>query len=704
MSPWSHFPFARFTFVLMGGLLAARYGEGSIYLAGILLAFLLFFYVLVVVGTPRNVFHVRRPWLGLLGLMGLFLIGYLRGLTHAVHHDPKHLIHCTTSIGAYEAIALEDAHEKFAHSSVAVAIRRGRVKGRWHQVQGKVQILWSKHTAFPVRYGDILLIKGQPKEVRAVSNPYAFDYAHFLGLSQIHHQQYVAGEDIVVIAHRSPNPVKALSFRVLRYCQSVFNQFLRHEEVRAVVLALVLGQKDDLTPEVSATYVHTGTMHVLAVSGLHVGIVYWVLCILLAPLRHIGHLRSLFSVIVLISIWFYAFVTGLSPSVLRASTMFTLAAMAPVLNRQTSSYNALSASAFLLLFWDPSLLFAVGFQLSYLAVLGILYLQPRIYKLLKPSNRALDKLWLFSSVSLGAQIATAPLSIYYFHQFPTYFLIANWVVVPAALAILCLGLLVLVTSVWTSLSLSMAWLLETVVLRMHVFLERIQKLPYSLVEPIYVSVWVVFLLYGILILFLAFLHHKRMSYLIASSVLTILLSLYTTHVSLSRYKQCRVIFYSIDRHQVVAFVKGRHSTLCVDRHFKVNAPKYAHHVQPSQMALGITSSDTYLMKEAVRRDALPMHCWHGIKVVVWQGKTLIIVDRENKNLPALNQKLHIDFLVVEANAVTRLKPLLDRFDVGTLIIGASNGTMLAQKLQKEAVEHGLYSHSLQQQGAFMVSW
>ena len=703
-SPWSSFPFARITLALVGGLLAARYGERSFYLTGSLLGLLLLCYILVIWGPPHTSLQAFRPWLGLLALGCLFLLGYVRGLAHRVHDDPKHLTHCSASIEAYEAVALEDAHEKSACGSVVVAVCKGRVQGRWQQVRGKLQLSWPRHAVHPVRYGDVLLIKGTPRTVRTASNPYVFDYAGFLGLAQIYHQQFVAEEDMAVVGHRPPNPVKALSFRVLRCCKSLLAQRIHHKKVRAVVLALVLGQKDDLTTEVGAAYVHTGTMHVLAVSGLHVGIIYWVLRVLLAPLSYVRRFRLLSSALALASIWFYAFVTGLSPSVLRASTMLTFVAMAPVLSRQTSSYNALSASAFLLLFWDPSLLSAASFQLSYLAVLGILYLQPRIYKSLPLSNRALDKLWLFSSVSLGAQIATAPLSIYYFRQFPTYFVIANWIVVPAALVILCLGLLVLVTSFWTSLSIGMAWLLETVVLGVHVFLERIQKLPYSLVEPIYLSAWEVFLLYGILILFLAFLHNKRMPYLIASSVLAMLLSLSAMQVSLSRQTQCRVIFYSIDRHQVIAFVKGRHSILCTDRHFKVDSSKCTYHVQPSQIALGITSSDTYMMEEAVRKHEFPMQLWHGLRLVVWQGKKFILVDQESKNLPRLNEKVYTDFLVVEENAVATLQPLLDRFDIGTLVIGTSNGALLSQKLQKEATQHGLCSHSLRQQGALTVSW
>jgi competence protein ComEC len=704
VSSWSRFPFARITLVFTGGLLAAHSWEGPTWIAGGLLVLLLLIYVLIIVSAPRATFRAWSPWLGLLGLGGVFLLGYLRWLTYEIRQDPKHLIHWVTSIEAYEAIALEDAHEKDNCSSVVVAVYRACVRGKWEQVRGKVQVSLPKYTTLQVRYGNVLLIRGQPRVVPAASNPYEFDYAAFLSLSQIYHQQFVAEDAVAVMAHQPLNPLKALSFRVLRYCQSLFVQCIHHPEARAVILALVLGQKDALTSQVSAAYTRTGTMHVLAVSGLHVGILYWCLSLLLGLLKYICNLRWLSPVVSLVVLWFYAFVTGLSPSVLRAATMFSFMVMASMLGRKKNSYNTLAASAFLLLFWDPMFLFSVSFQLSYLAVLGIMYLQPRIYGIFTLSNWMLDKLWLFSSVSIGAQVATVPLSLYYFHQFPTYFVIANWVVVPAALVVLCLGLAVLVTSFWAGLSAPIAWLLEAVVLGVNIFIDSIQKLPYSLVEPIYWSTFVVVLLYGLIVLYLAFLHTKRMKYLMAVSALAILLSLRAIQVHFVRQTQCKVIFYSIDRYQVTAFIKGRHSTLCVDSRFKANAQKCAYHVQPSQAALGIISSDTYMLEEAVQHQEFPMQAWHGLRVAVWQGKKFIFLGKSGGELPCFARKVHTDFLVVEEDAVTNLQPLLDRVDFGTLVIGTSNQRFLAQQLQEVATQHGLCSHSLPQHGALTVSW
>ncbi len=704
MSPWSSFPFARITLALIGGILAARYWEGPFWMTSGLLSLLLLIYVSVVMSVSPATFRARSPWIGFWGLGSTFLLGYVCWLTHEIRSDLKHLTHCLTSIEVYEAVVLEDIHKKITRSSVTVSVCRARVQGQWKQVQGKVLLSFPNSEALRMRYGDVLLIQGQPKTVPVPRNPHEFDYAAFLGLSQIYHQHFVVEGQIAVMAHQPPNIVKVWSFQVLRYCQSLFTQYIHHPAARAVVLALVLGQKDTLTPEVSTSYIRTGTMHVLAVSGLHVGILYWCLRLLLNLLKNIWKARWLSPTISLVVLWFYAFVTGLAPSVLRATTMFTFMVIASMLSRPTNIYNTLAASAFLLLLWHPMLLFAVGFQLSYLAVLGIVYLQPRIYQLLTLHNRILDKLWLLSSISIGAQIATTPCSLYYFRQFPTYFVIANWVVVPAALVILCLGLLVVVTSCWASLSALIAWLLETVVLSVNAFVGLIQKLPWSLVETVHLDVATVLLLYGILLLFMTFLHTKSIKYLIVTSISIILLSLHSVRECFIRQVQRKVVFYSIDHHQVTAFIQGCRSTLCIDDRFQVNSQLYTYHVQPSQRALGITSSNTCRLREATQQQTWPIRTWKGLKVAVWQGKKFIFIDKDSKNLPQLSAKVHADFLVIENNMINTLQPLLDRFDFGILIIGASNQIFLARRLQEEAIQHGVCSHFLSQQGALTVSW
>ena len=702
MSLWSRFPFVRITSALIGGILTARHWEGLGWGAWGLLGCLLLTYVLVTLLVSPAAFHTWGAWLGLLGLGSIFLLGYLRFGMSQVHRDPNHLQQWAALVEAYEVLVLEDPHEQADRNNVIVAVNRARVRGVWQRVQGKVRLSLPSTLSHPVRYGDVLLIQGQPRAVLTARNPYEFDYATFLGLSQVYHSHFVTEGEMVLLAHRPLSLLKVWSYKALHYCQVFLAQYIHAPEARAVVLALVLGQKDALTPAVRAAYAGTGTMHVLAVSGLHVGILYWFLSLLIGVLKPTQRIQWLSPLVSVALLWFYACLTGLSPSVLRATIMFTLVAVAPLLGRQSNIYNTLAASAFLLLYWNPLLLFTVGFQLSYLAVLGIVYLQPRIYRGWSLRSRFLDKLWLLTSVSLAAQLATAPISLYYFHQFPTYFIVANWVVVPAVSVILCLGLVVLLTSFWPSLSVLLTWLLEAMTVGVNAFIEGIQKLPYSIIDRVVLTTPVVVLLYSLLILWLVFLHTRRLRYLMTMSMVALLLSWYAVRSCLEQQAQRRVIFYSIKYHQAVAFIRGRQSVLCIDERFKASSRKYDYHVQPSQAALGITSSVSYTLREAAQRPEFPLQTWQGLHVLVWHGQKFIFLGDRSSPLPSFASKVHTDFLVIENNVVTELQPLLDRFDFKMLVIGTSNTQSLTEQLQSSAASRGIHSHSLLKQGALTL--
>lgn len=703
-SPWSNYPFGRLALAFMGGIWISHGWEGPPWLMGGLLAGMLLGYIIIMIQLPRTMFHAWSPWLGLWGLGIVLLLGYWRSITCEVRYDPLHITQCTTDIEAYEAIAVEDMHERATYDYITVTIRSVRVQGKWKPMQGKVRVAWMKAAALTVHDGDVLLLLGPPQVVPPPKNPHTFDYATWLGLSAIYHQHFVTEDTVAIMPYRLPHLIRTLSFRALRYSQALFKQCLHHPEVRAVVLALVLGYKDALKAPTITSYVDAGTMHVLAVSGLHVGTIYWGLCLLLAPLQYVGRYQYIVTCSTLLLLWFYAFVTGLSPSVLRATMMFSLAAFASGLGKKVNGYQILALSSFLLLFINPFLLFKVSFQLSYLAVLGILYLQAKLYRLLTFRYWLFDRLWILTTLSLSAQITTAPLSMYYFHQFPLYFLIANWVVVPAAFVILCLGCMVIITSFVGSLHVPIAWFLAQVVAWVNTFIKGVQQLPYSVIAPIYFKFSVVLWLYGLLLALLAFFYHKNLRYLVIATMLVMLLAYDRLRNDLSQQAQQKIIFYSLDRHHAYAFVKGRGAVLCVDPSLNVQSSQYSQQVQPSQAALGITAWRVCTLTQASQQLNFPMRVWHQLKIAIWQGKTLMFVDQHWKPLPHLSEKLSIDVLVVENNVLKTLRPLLTRFHIGILIIGATNKYHVAQQLEKEAMQHQLRSYNLRTQGAFTVSW
>ena len=236
------------------------------------------------------------------------------------------------------------------------------------------------------------------------------------------------------------------------YSDSVLKKMIPSKQSYGVASALFLGIRDGIDNEVQNAYRSAGATHVLAVSGLHVGILSAIIAFLLGFLRKHNKFKYLYLFFVLGVLFSYSFLTGLSPSVLRASVMFAIIQIGLTFSRRTNIYNNLAFSAFLLLIFSPYMIFEVGFQLSYLAVLGIVLIQPKIVRLWKPSSWIIKKGWELLTVSLAAQLITFPICLYYFHQFPSYFWLSGFVVIPAAMVILGCAIAIILFSFFSKLT------------------------------------------------------------------------------------------------------------------------------------------------------------------------------------------------------------------------------------------------------------
>ncbi len=292
--------------------------------------------------------------------------------------------------------------------------------------------------------GDELLFRGNITTAEPPANPGQFDYSKYLFRQGIAGTVYLPGNQYVKTDHRS----NSFFYAIQRWRAELIRKWRANgfsERENAVIAALILGDRSYLDPDLRADFAGAGAVHILAVSGLHVGIIYLFAVAVLGFLLRGKRWKWMSFILVLVILWFYAAITGFSPSVLRAATMFSFIALGKFHGHRLNVYNMIFASAFFLLMIDPFLLGQVGFQLSYLAVLGIVYLHPKIYGLVYTRYWLPDKLWSLFVVSFCAQLATFPLSIYYFNQFPTYFFFTNLLVIPLAWVILHAGVIWLIT-------------------------------------------------------------------------------------------------------------------------------------------------------------------------------------------------------------------------------------------------------------------
>jgi len=295
-----------------------------------------------------------------------------------------------------------------------------------------------------LRYGDVLHIRNRAQTTDSIQKLGNFDFRRFLSRKQIFHTIYLNQRAWKKIDENGGNAVRAYAINVRDdFLETLSNQGITGTEY-AVTCAILLGYGANLTPEIRKSYQNSGTVHILSVSGLHVGLFAMVIMHLLFFLRGARWKLILKAIITLTCIWSYALITGFAPSALRSAIMFSFVTLAKCVERQTSVYNSLATSAIVQLTYDPMMLYALGFQFSYLAVLGIVMTNNLFSKLWTPKNKILTYIWECVTVSIAAQLTTTPLSIYYFNQFPNYFIFANIIASPLSVLIIPLGMAILV--------------------------------------------------------------------------------------------------------------------------------------------------------------------------------------------------------------------------------------------------------------------
>lgn len=349
--------------------------------------------------------------------------------------------------------------------------------------------------------GDYTVFNAPLHEIRSQKVPGAFDYAAWCWQQGIHHQLYANKGRYHVLNITIPNNrIKTASFfsRWQEKLSGMLRQRMTDPQAAGMAAALLVGFKAELDPELAQTYAATGVSHVIAISGMHLGLIYWIITLLLSALPLSGRLYWIKPLLSILGIWAFSLLTGAGPSVLRAAVMFSFLSGEQFFSRKMPSLNGLAASAFVLLCFKPGYLHDAGFLLSYGAVLSLLLFYQPIYHLLWFRNRAADLVWKTIAVTLAAQVLTFPLSLYYFHQFPVYFLPANLIAVPLSTLLLFIAIAVELLFGIIPVSAFLGLLLEKGIQLMNNSMEFIQALPGALWSPLQISVFQALLIYGMI--------------------------------------------------------------------------------------------------------------------------------------------------------------------------------------------------------------
>ncbi|HET8964395.1 MAG TPA: ComEC/Rec2 family competence protein, partial [Chitinophagales bacterium] len=507
MKTWNAAPLVRLLLPFITGISFAI--QQPVYNRLILVAVYLF-YLFVCIVTIKLTRLYQFSWLYGVILNGLLLItGYeltiLKTDQYSGNHFFKFKEHST-----YCHVRVLSCTEKEKTVKLTVEMIAVHFKQHSRTVSGKAILYVEKEfRSLQLHYGDELVVKNRFNDVPAPKNPNEFDYRRFLFYKNIYQQAYLTSVEWLDCGVNSGNNLIKFAIGLQERVLSVFQAAGLNKDEFSVASAILIGNRDKLDSTILASYAQTGVLHILSISGMHVALVFFVLNKALFFFDRLKHGRLPKACLLICFLWLYTILSGLSPSVLRAATMLSFVVLGESAKRNLNTYNTLAASAFLLLVINPYLLADVGFQLSYLAVIGIISIQSPLSNFFSTGIWLPDKLLALLSVSLAAQLATFPISLFYFHQFPNYFLLSNLVVMPLSTAIIYTGMLLIAVSSFPFVFQPVALLFSRMLCLLNDLINRISHFPYAVTQDISIQIPETVMLYVWMLLFYFFLRKKQ---------------------------------------------------------------------------------------------------------------------------------------------------------------------------------------------------
>ncbi|WP_396169145.1 ComEC/Rec2 family competence protein [Flavobacterium sp.] len=672
------FPLIKITGCFVFGLLLAHYIKPPFFVALIALI-ISFIAVIITYIIPRKTI-IPKNHFGIATFLAAFLIGVFTFVSNNQTRNKLHYIHfISTQKKNYTAtITLK---EKLKNTTVNYRYVAQMITLNGKESYGKVLLNLKKNPFIPtLEIGTILKVKGSFYKNRNPNNPNQFDYGNYLENQQIYGQLYVKPSDIQVgsftdkgIAYHA----SLLRNRIIRNLEK--NHF--HKTELNVVVALLLGQQQDISPEVVKDYQYAGAVHVLSVSGLHVGFILLFITFLLRPFPNTRTGSIVKLIIVITFLWAFGILAGLAPSVVRSVTMFSFVAIGMYLRRSINIYNTLAVSALLILLFQPSFLFDVGFQLSYVALYFIVWLQPFLASAWNPKYIILRQFWEIITVSFAAQIGTLPMSIYYFHQFPGLFFVTNIVILPGMSLILGLGVIVMFLAaldwVWMPLLKSLEcciWALNKII----AWVASFENFVFKDIPLHYFSMWGLYL-----VIFSSFIWMKKPSYrkFIATLFALIILQIIAITIKYTNEKAEEFIIFNKQRTSIFTKRIGDKVTVFTSENLEKNAN--ANLVLKSYLVANYCSIQ--------KKKNIP-------NLLYFKNKKILVIDSSGAYL----EKERPDILLLINSPKINLERVFQNWKPQKVVVDASNYKSYCKIWKATCVKEKIPFHDTAEKGFFKL--
>jgi len=507
---WPAYPLLRLLLMIIVGIYLSTIFSVGIF--KVLFALLAGLILVITLNSKKSIEQTQLNTMSIVILILFLLFGFLRGTIQKSDNNPQHYKHVLNEKHRVEGQIIQTIKHATAISTV--------IDVHWidHKIcNGKLLIYFNKkENSLPYHLGDVISFNSYINKIENNSNPHSFDYQRLMKYKEIEYQTFVplnehnlVRKDKVFLPYHYANQAREYAIGVLR-------KRIKGEDQFATTSAMVLGKKEYIREELNTAFSETGAIHVLAVSGLHVGIILLLFRLFFDQFSSSSQRMKIFRFIILVTIVLsYALITGASAAVLRAATMFIAMEYGRLWHPNTNIYNILALSAIILLTYNPYFLFQLGFIFSYCALISILFFQPRIMNLIDRyiyyESEWARKFWQLVSVSIAAQVMIFPVSVYYFHKFPLSFIISGVAAVGLAPFVLGIGLLI-ISFDWLGNFIN--WLAYGYNKLLTLFVDTIyfiNDLPLKPLKNIYISSSSVVLLYVLVFVVMYILSYKERS-------------------------------------------------------------------------------------------------------------------------------------------------------------------------------------------------
>ncbi len=630
---------------------------------------------------------LRSFWLYLL----ICSCGGLLALLKDLRHDPRYfgpLLHDNDTLLVQ---LLEPLQERARSRKTIAAVRAVVYRGQVVPAKGKVLLYFEQDSRVAPACGDDLLICAKLRPINNSGNPGAFDYRRYCAYKQVFHQAYIRQGHWRRSFSCSAGGTAYYLSAARNWCIRTLQRYIGPGPEAALGAALLIGYRYDLDKDLVQAYTNAGVVHIIAISGMHLALIYTTLLWLLRwwPAHHLSDVLK--ALVVTGLLWGFALIAGAAASVLRAAVTFSLMAAGELLlRRYSSTYNTLAASAFLLVCYDPWLLLDAGFQLSYLAVLGILLYYRPLYNCWQAPYGWLDRLWQAMAVTLAAQALTLPVCLFYFQQFPNLFLPANLVIVALSTLILY-GLIILLLLSPLPFAAQYAGLaLKYLIWCMNRLVRFIEGLPYALTDHIYMPLYATICAYILIGALLLVWPGNRKQGWVAATAVCLLWSVAGVADNILARQRRIMIVYNVSAYTAVDIVASRQLLFVGDTALLHNSAARRKSLEPARLHYRAVPGRPV----AVKREG-PFIC---------AGTTRMVIVDSNWRYFVPAKKFHTDYILLSHHPKLNIMQLKDMFVFKMIIFDASNPFWQVQQWKSECSALTLRCFSVPDQGAYLINF